>query len=107
VLVRDDLKDRGYSKEEEYFNRKDRELLEKLREKAEAQRAKLGSENEDKEHWMQCPKCASPMKEESYGDLVLVDRCTNKKCGGVFFDGGELEIVLKAKASLLQRIFGK
>jgi Zn-finger nucleic acid-binding protein len=36
-----------------------------------------------------------------------VDRCTAKTCGGVYFDAGELEILLKAKSSLLNRIFGK
>jgi uncharacterized protein len=105
--VRDDLRKRGYSKEEEYFHRKDRELLDKLRQKAEAQRSELVSKNEDAEYWMRCPKCGSPLKEEKYGDVVLVDRCTTKECGGVFFDGGELEILLRAKPSLLQRIFGR
>jgi hypothetical protein len=107
VHVRDDLKAQGYSKEDEYFNRKDRELIGKLRQKAQAQRTKLGSENEDKEYWMRCPKCGAPLKEENYADAVFVDRCTAKKCGGVYFDGGELEILLKAKSSLLQRIFGR
>ena len=105
--MRDDLKNQGYSKEDEYFHRKDRELIEKLREKAEAQRVKLGSENKKEEYWMRCPKCGSSLNEEKYGDVVLVDRCSNKKCGGVFFDGGELEILMKAKSSLLQRIFSR
>jgi uncharacterized protein len=107
VRVRDDLKTQGYSKEDEYFYRKDKETIEKLRQNAEAQRTKLGSENENKEYWMRCPKCGTPLKEENYGGLVLVDRCTATKCGGVFLDGGELEILLKAKSSLLQRIFGR
>jgi len=38
---------------------------------------------------------------------VVVDRCTSKTCGEVYFDAGELEILLKAKSSLLSRIFGK
>jgi len=105
--MRDDFKNQGYSKEDEYFHKKDQELIEKLREKAEAQRAKQETENKKKEYWMRCPKCGSALKEESYGDLVNVDRCTSKTCGGVFFDGGELEIVLKAKSSLLQRIFSR
>lgn len=103
--MRDDLKNHGYSKEDEYFYRKDQERLAKLREKAEAQRAKLEAENKKKDYWMRCPKCGSSLKEESYGE-VLVDRCTSKACGGIYLDGGELEILLKAKSSLLQRIFG-
>ena len=103
--MRDELKGQGYSKEDEYFHRKDQELIAKLREKAAAQRTKLESENKKEEYWMRCPKCGSSLKEEKYGDVVLVDRCTSKTCGGVFFDGGELELLLKAKSSLLQRIF--
>src|SRR5262245_50682688 len=106
MSMRDDLKGQGYSKEDEYFHRKDRELLAKLKEKADSQRKTLEAENKKKEYWMRCPKCGSDLREESYGGIVLADRCTNSDCGGVFFDGGELEIVLKAKSSLLKRIFG-
>jgi len=105
--MRDDLKSQGYSKEDEYFHRKDQELIAKLKEKAEAQRAKLEAENKKKEYWMRCPKCGSDLKEEKYGDLVLVDRCTSPSCGGIFFDGGELELLHKAKTSLVQKIFGR
>jgi hypothetical protein len=105
--MREDLKNQGYSKEDEYFHRKDQELLEQLRQRAEARREKLAAENNKGEHWMRCPKCGSGLKEENYADVVVVDRCTSSACGGVFFDGGELEILLKAKPSLLQRIFGR
>ena len=105
--MQDELKDQGYSKEDEYFHRKDQELVAKLREKSDAQRAKLEAENQKKEYWMRCPKCGSEMKEEKYGEQVLVDRCSSKYCGGVYFDGGELELLLKAKASLVQKIFGR
>ena len=104
--MRDDMKEQGYSKEDEYFHRKDMELIQKLREKAEAQRAKTEAENKKNEYWMRCPKCGLNLTEENYGG-VLVDRCSSNSCGGVFFDGGELEILLKAKGSLLARIFGK
>ena len=103
--MKDDLKNQGYSKEDEYFHRQDQERIAKLREKAEAQRTKLESENKKQAYWMHCPKCGSTLKEESYGE-VLVDRCTSKACGGIFLDGGELEILLKAKSSLLTKIFG-
>lgn len=103
--MRDDLKNQGYSKEDEYFYRKDQELIAKLKAKAEAQRAQQEAENKKQEYWMRCPKCGSALKEEKYGDVVLVDRCSSSSCGGVFFDGGELELLLKAKASLVQRIF--
>ena len=104
--MREDFKDQGYSKEDEYFHRKDQELIAKLREKAEAQRGKAKDEHHKKEYWMRCPKCGSTLAEERY-DNVVIDRCASKKCGGIYLDGGELEILLKAKASLLERIFGK
>ena len=104
--MRDDMKDLGYSKEDEYFHRKDQELIAKLREKSEAERTRLEAENKKKEYWMRCPKCGSSMAEEKYGE-ILVDRCTSNTCGGIYFDRGELEILLKAKASLLQRIFSR
>jgi len=105
--MKEDLKKQGYSKEDEYFYQKDRERIAKLREQAEAKRAKLASENKKEEYWMRCPKCGSPLKEEKYAGVVLVDRCSSRDCGGIFFDGGELEILMKAKASLFQRIFGR
>lgn len=105
--MKDDLKNQGYSKEDEYFYQKDRELIARLREQAEAKRAKLVSENKKEEYWMRCPKCGSALREEKYAGVVLVDRCSSKDCGGIFFDGGELEIVMKAKAPLLKRIFGR
>lgn len=104
--IRGDMKDQGYSKEDEYFHRKDQELVAKLREKAEAQRAKVEAENKKKEYWMRCPKCGSTLKEENY-ESIMVDRCTSKSCGGVYFDSGEVEILLKAKSSLVQKIFSR
>ena len=103
--MRDDLKNQGYSKEDEYFHRKDQELVAKLREKAEAHRAKNEEEHKKKEHWMRCPKCGSALEEHRYGN-VTIDRCSSRTCGGIYLDRGELEILLKAKSSLLGRIFG-
>jgi Zn-finger nucleic acid-binding protein len=104
--MRDNLKDQGYSKEDEYFHRKDQELVAKLRAEAEAQRTKAESEHQKKEYWMRCPKCGSALAEHRHGN-VTIDRCTSETCGGIYLDRGELEILLKAKSSLLGRIFGK
>ena len=104
--MRDDLKDQGYSKEDEYFHRKDQELIAKLRTKAETHKAKTEGEHKKKDYWMRCPKCGSSLAEHRYGN-VAIDRCTSETCGGIYLDRGELEILLKAKSSLLSRIFGK
>ena len=103
--MREDMKGQGYSKEDEYFHRKDQELVAKLREKAQIERDQREADNKKNEFWMRCPKCGSQVNEEKYGEVVLVDRCSSKACGGVYFDSGELELLLKAKSSLLQRIF--
>jgi hypothetical protein len=104
--MREDLKKEGYSKEDEYFHRKDQELIAQLRAKSEAQRSKAEAEHDKKEYWMRCPKCGSALTEQRYASVVI-DRCTSKTCGGIYLDNGELEILLKAKSSLLGRIFGK
>ena len=104
--MREDLKDQGYSKEDEYFHRKDQELIAKLRTKAEAHKAKTEGEHLKKDYWMRCPKCGSALAEHRYSK-VAIDRCTSETCGGIYLDRGELEILLKAKSSLLSRIFGK
>jgi hypothetical protein len=102
----DDARKKGYSKEDEYFYKKDQELIERHKAEAAARREQAGSENRKREYWMRCPKCGSKLNEETYGDVIAVDRCSNAKCAGVFFDGGELEMLLKAKGSLFKRIFG-
>ena len=93
--MRDDMKSQGDSKEDEYFHQKDQELIAKLREKAEAERAKVEAENQKNAYWMRCPKCGSAMVEEKYGDEVLVDRCSSKSCGGIYFDGESLRSCLR------------
>jgi hypothetical protein len=101
-----DTRKLGYSKEDEYFHKKDKELLERMKSEAEARKAELEAENRKKEYWMRCPKCGSTLNEENYGGIISVDRCTNLKCAGIYFDGGELEMLLKAKSTLFKRIFG-
>ena len=73
--------------EEEYFRRKERELLDKLRET-------LAAEAEARGHTAgrQCPLGHGALKEEARGSVVI-DRCEN--CGGVWLDKGELEEVMR------------
>ncbi|MBI2267149.1 MAG: zf-TFIIB domain-containing protein [Armatimonadetes bacterium] len=75
------------TQEDEYFAKKDRELLEagKVRDKEEEK--KLLREL----HYMHCPKCGYELEEVSRKG-VQVDRCT--ECGGIWLDPGELEILL-------------
>jgi uncharacterized protein with PIN domain len=74
-----ELEDRGRALENEYFHRKERELIEKMK-------AKLGEESA-KESGMQCPRCDGKLIETDYED-IKIDVCD--KCTGVWLDPGEL-----------------
>ena len=82
------MDDRRKGLEEEYFHRKNKEAIEKLRAKMkvaeEAKAAGLSS--------MQCPRCDGTLKESKFEE-VLIDTCD--KCGGVWLDSGELEQLTK------------
>ncbi|MER3430927.1 MAG: hypothetical protein C4324_07790 [Blastocatellia bacterium] len=74
-----ELDDRGRALENEYFHRKEKELLEKMRQKLEAESSKSLD--------VDCPKCDGKLVETEY-ESVLIDVCD--KCSGVWLDAGEL-----------------
>ncbi|HWP59354.1 MAG TPA: zf-TFIIB domain-containing protein [Candidatus Acidoferrales bacterium] len=73
--------------EDEYFVKKEKELIAKLKAKQATDK-----EAEGKPWYMRCPKCGEPLKERSF-TKVVVDQCTG--CGGIWFDPGEVEQVAK------------
>ena len=97
----DAFDDRRRGLEEEYFHRKNKEAIEKLREKMkvseEAKAAGISS--------MKCPRCDGSLNESKVED-VAIDVCD--KCGGVWLDSGELEQLTKREGSggFLSRIWG-
>ncbi len=70
--------------EEEYFRRKDRESLQRLREHLREGRDEGGAAAPT----MQCPRCPGRLHEDTYDD-VTIERCDT--CQGVWLDAGELE----------------
>ena len=85
--------------EDEWFAKHERDMIadikrEKLRrEQRVAEALKQEEQKRQKElHWMRCPECGSNMVEEGLKDNAQIDRCT--RCGGLFFDRGELEDIL-------------
>jgi len=76
--------EREKSLEEEYFHRKEQELIEKLR----ARRAEDEQHEKAQASAIHCPKCDGTLEEITY-EGVQVDRCN--KCNGVWLDAGELE----------------
>jgi Zn-finger nucleic acid-binding protein len=87
--------------EEEYFHRKNKEAIEKLREKMKvAEQAKAAGTSS-----MNCPRCGAALKGSEF-EGVSIDSC--EKCGGVWLDSGELEQLLqKDKGGWLGGWFGR
>lgn len=95
----------GLSQEDDYFKRQEMELLAKRRAALDEARQKLAQAAPAGEHWMKCPKCGAEMREVRL-DNVMVDKCSG--CEGVYFDRGELELLIQGKQSggMLKRLFG-
>lgn len=96
----------GYNKADAEFRERDAKLLREMRAKLDAQRAQTCAQQGGSSHWMRCPKCGSVMKEVDYQG-VKIDQC--QSCHGVFFDAGELDLLLAQDAhnrSLLTSLFG-
>lgn len=74
-----DLEDRGTALENEYFHRKEQELIAKMK-------AKLGEDNA-KSLEIKCPKCDGTLIETDF-EKIKIDVCN--KCSGVWLDAGEL-----------------
>jgi len=91
--------DKPSKNEEEYFARRDAELLRQQRDAA--QRAAL--EAARRSHHMICPKCGYDLiTGEWHG--VQVDQCTH--CHGIWFDAGEAETLLAhPEPTMLARVF--
>lgn len=93
-----ELDDRGRALENEYFRRKEQELMEKMR-------ARINSD-EATQTGMKCPKCDGTLHETNY-ENIKIDVCDG--CNGVWLDAGELaQIAHKDEQSggWLGRIFG-
>jgi len=84
---------KGYSQEEEFFHKTNKELIDKKRQELNTQQSSQSSENRTP-HWMKCPKCGNEMKEIDLAGIKL-DQCVS--CQGIYFDSGELEILMDSK----------
>ncbi|HRI03690.1 MAG TPA: zf-TFIIB domain-containing protein [Pyrinomonadaceae bacterium] len=74
-----DMEDRGQALENEYFHRKEQELIANLKAKIQDDDAKrLG---------IKCPKCDGMLIETDFNNIEI-DVCD--KCSGVWLDAGEL-----------------
>lgn len=80
------LEDRGQALENEYFRRREQELIEKLRAKLNAGDGGANAAA------LQCPKCDGRLVETDF-ENVKIDVCN--KCHGVWLDSGELARVAR------------
>jgi len=91
--------ERKKAQEDEYFIKKEKEAVEKLRAKHERE---AKSSIKEACH-MRCPKCGEPLKERSF-QKILIDQCAG--CGGIWLDAGELEEVAgKEETSWLGKLW--
>jgi uncharacterized protein len=94
------MTDKPSKNEEEYFARRDAELLRQQRETARKSAVDL----ERRTHYMKCPKCGYDLISGDW-DGIQIDQCTH--CHGIWCDAGEVEEILKRKIqpNILGRIF--
>lgn len=90
----DDPARAGYAKEEDYFYRRNQELIERKRKQLDAEREEREREARKAQHWMRCPKCGGQMVEVDLAH-IKVDEC--EACKGIYFDHGELETLIDSQ----------
>ena len=78
-----ELDDRGRALENDYFHRKEQELIEKMRSKLSADNAQAGKSA--------CPKCDGKLIETDF-ETIKIDICDS--CTGVWLDAGELAMIV-------------
>ena len=83
--------ERKKAQEDEYFVKKERELVAKLKAKQEAE----AKEAAKKSPSMICPKCGQSLKARSF-QKIEIDQCSG--CGGIWLDAGELEQVAEKES---------
>ncbi len=92
-----EMEDRGRALENEYFHRKEQELIEKMKSKL--------SESSAQTSEVDCPKCDGKLVETDY-ENIKIDVCN--QCSGTWFDAGELAQVVdkNENSGWLSRVFG-
>ena len=87
--------------EEEFFARQEFERLKKIH---EARSSQIKSEEKKRRQemcFMHCPKCGSDLLEVTLQN-IKIDKCP--ECNGIWFDQGELDLLLKGESGLLGKI---
>ncbi len=77
------MKGRGHALESEYFHKKEKEVIAKMKAKIE--------EDDAKRLGIKCPKCDGKLIEADFEE-IKIDVCD--KCSGVWLDAGELTLIV-------------
>lgn len=77
-----EIEDRGTALENEYFHRKEQELIAKMKARLDAE----GSKSLE----IKCPKCEGTLIETDF-ESIKIDVCNT--CTGVWLDPGELTMI--------------
>jgi hypothetical protein len=86
--------------EDEYFAKRDAELLRQQRTVAQS----AAADAERRSHYMKCPKCGYNLITSDWQG-IQIDQCTH--CHGIWFDAGEAESLLTHDdKNVLGRVIG-
>ena len=85
--------------EEEYFARRNAELIKEQRAKLDESRLK----QERASHYMKCPKCGGNLAEREFHH-VRIDECPD--CGGMWLDKGEMQMLAHVDRTQVGRFIG-
>jgi hypothetical protein len=92
--------DKPSQNEDEYFARRDAELLQHHRKALTDAEASA----ERKSHQHRCPKCGGHLQVVDF-HRIQIDRCP--ECLGIWLDAGELDLVLGHRdPTFLRKVFG-
>ncbi|MGN6393106.1 MAG: zf-TFIIB domain-containing protein [Gemmatimonadales bacterium] len=92
------MTDKPSRNEDEYFVKRDAELLRSSRDAAE----RAARDAERKSHYMKCPKDGYDLTSSNYHG-VQIETCPH--CGGMWLDAGEVEAVAhEHRPALLTRV---
>jgi hypothetical protein len=80
------MEEKPSKNEDEYFARRDAELMKDRRAKLDAER----SSRERIAHYNKCPRCGADLSEREHHHVKL-DECG--ECGGIWLDKGELDMM--------------
>lgn len=96
----------GATSEDEYFHKINQKAIEEKRKALDTKRAEEMKKQKKNTHWMKCPKCGHDLQEIDLKG-IKVDQCLEEDCGGVYFDKGELELLLEIEGSSSEGLLGK